>query len=152
MAFAHRTNTVYKVPRVILYCGVFCAVAIGRFLWITHGPESQYPRLSCSEFNFDFGRINKDTKLFRHVFSLSNLGRKPLHIFRASPSCPFCLSVSLEKTHIISGDNTNLVVTLQTEGLGIGKFEKTVVLNSNDPDVPYAVLTLTGVVCDATSK
>ena len=89
----------------------------------------------------DFGSVRKD-ETNKAVFTITNVGDKPLVISRISATCG-CINVSWNKQPIPSGNST----TIQTEiNLAeVGSFSKNLVVYCNASESPI-ILSLRGIV------
>jgi len=127
----------------VLLAGLFCLWAGGRYVWLIAGPGSWGPRFACAEPSFDCGEVSTEGAL-QHEFVISNTGRRPLHILKVVPGCGSCLTVELSKEEIVPGDTSLLKVVLHAAGLKKGAFEKSLLLKTDDPNLPQVVLSVRG--------
>ncbi len=124
---------------------LFCALAVGRYVWLAIGPNSWGPRFTCTESYLDCGEI-PSSEVVEHEFVIGNTGRQPLHILKAVPGCCDCLSVDLERNEIMPGGTSVLKVTLDVGSLEQGEFVKKVLVTTDDPGLSHVVLYVKGTV------
>lgn len=101
------------------------------------------PRLAIEGPVFDFGTKDQGMTV-DHVFRLLNQGTEPLSITEVKTTCGCTVATSSPDT-IAPGQAGALHVTLDTLRLS-GRTTKTVTIQSNDPAVPTAGVTMTGTV------
>lgn len=77
---------------------------------------------------YHFGSIG-ETKPVEHIFRFRNVGKKPLIIESAEPSCG-CTVPQFSKAPVKPGDSSTIKVTFDPTGRG-GRFDKVVYLKSN---------------------
>jgi len=141
-----------KWPLAVMLSGLFCLFAIGRYTWLTFGPGSWGPRFACSEPYFDCGTVS-GTHVVEHQFILRNTGRQLLHIIEVKPGCGACLSPSLANREIAPGGISVLKVKLDVSRLDLGRFQKSLLIKTDDPSLPRVVLFVRGtVLSDGSSR
>lgn len=101
------------------------------------------PRLVCDEPVFDYGTVDAST-VVEHTFTIRNEGTLTLEISRVHASCG-CTVASISSQQIPPGGESKISSRLSLQGRS-GPQQKTIVIDSNDPDQPQYVLTLRGVV------
>jgi hypothetical protein len=88
------------------------------------------PRIAVEPESFDFGRALQHKTLTKE-FVLHNFGSEDLVIDRIDTTCG-CTVAELEDKTIEPGESTPLRVNLETKA-SVGKIERTVIIQSNDP-------------------
>ena len=102
--------------------------------------SSQPPTISISEEEWNFGKIKEDERSV-HIFTLKNTGREELIISRVRSSCG-CTATMLSSDNIQSGKSAELKVTFNPTGYN-GLVKKDIYIESNDPQLPKAKITIT---------
>ena len=106
--------------------------------------ENGQPEIRLSQDTWDFGTISRgEHRSYR--LTITNGGRKALHITNIRSSCATCSVVEGYKQHLKPGESTELKVTFKAEGRK-GRVTKTVYIDSNDPNQPRSVFRIAGVV------
>ncbi len=101
-------------------------------------PE-EAPRVELPQRHAELGQHPKG-KTIEHDFVLRNIGKAPLKILKATPSCG-CILVDLPEGDIEPGREAKLHLLFNTEGY-TGQTHKTVKLILNDPTQPAPELSL----------
>jgi len=116
-------------------------VIIGAFLifYNIQNKSSQPPTISISEEEWDFGKIKEDERPV-HSFTIKNTGREELVISRIRSSCG-CAAIMLSSDNIQPGKSAELKVTFNPTGYN-GLVKKDVYIESNDPQLPKAKVTI----------
>jgi hypothetical protein len=104
---------------------------------VAAGPR---PRLKIDNPARDFGRIPNGSDL-EYVYPLRNVGDADLHLRQVRASCPECLIAYAEPAVLGPGQQGGIVCTFDPRFLS-GPVTREIYVESNDPDVPVAVLTL----------
>jgi len=99
------------------------------------------PALVVEPNEFDVGVIEGDTTTAIH-YILKNAGTEPLRITEIRPSCG-CTMISLADSLLPPGRSAPLTGTFSTRKIE-GPVMKTIILTTNDPARPRAVLILKG--------
>jgi len=117
-------------------------VIVGAFLMFYNiqNKSSQPPTISISEEEWNFGKIKEDERPV-HIFTLKNTGREELIISRVRSSCG-CTATMLSSDNIQSGKSAELKVTFNPTGYN-GLVKKDIYIESNDPQLPKAKITIT---------
>lgn len=102
------------------------------------------PSVAISELIYNFGVVVEGEDVV-HDFVLSNVGDEDLVILSISPTCG-CTTAALGKTQLAPGEDVRLGVRLSTVGYGGSAVEKTIAIETNDPEKPRIVLYLRGTV------
>lgn len=130
-----------------LFVGValfFCLVAVsyvGYFFVL--GLSS--PRIVCNLPSHDFGTVYLGDDV-THVFTLKNVGNRPLQIQSAQSSCSGCLEVlEYTKGPIAPSEQGQVMIRLLPEKL-LGQVNKQVIVFSNDPRQPVLPLDVVALV------
>ena len=101
------------------------------------------PRIASPARVQELGQILRGTVLER-TFVLQNRGDAPLDITDVQAACD-CTTVPLARTRLAPGESLSLRVKLDTAKL-LGPIEKSILLTSNDPQLPVFALELRGQV------
>ncbi len=105
------------------------------------GPARSAPALVVEPNEFDVGIVEGDTTVaIRYI--LKNAGTEPLRITEIRPSCG-CTMISLADSLLSPGRSAPLAGTFSTRKIE-GPVVKTIILTTNDPARPRAVLLLKG--------
>jgi hypothetical protein len=107
------------------------------------GAAGAAPRLTIDLPVHDFGTVEQGSRV-EHAFRLRNTGSASLQVSKVDSSCGCTAGVSADG-FVPPGGETFVTVSLDTAKIA-GRTAKTVVIHSNDPTVPEAALSLTGVV------
>ncbi len=116
-------------------------VIIGAFLifYNIQNKSPQSPKISISEEEWDFGKIKEDERPV-HSFTIKNTGREELVISRIRSSCG-CAATMLSSDNIQLGKSAELKVTFNPTGYN-GLVKKDIYIESNDPQLPKAKVTI----------
>ncbi|MCS6770519.1 MAG: DUF1573 domain-containing protein [Kiritimatiellae bacterium] len=104
------------------------------------------PKLVCDEPEYDFGTVDSST-VVDHTFTIRNEGTLTLEITRVHASCG-CTVASISSQQIPPGGESKISARLSLQGRS-GPQQKTILIESNDPDRPQFVLTMRGVAGSA---
>lgn len=104
------------------------------------------PKLVCDQPTYDFGKMD-DSMEVTHIFVLKNAGDLPLEIKQVSPSQGVTVTGAPKKTVAPDGE-TRVSAQLSLRGRS-GPQQKTITIESNDPDQPDFTLALNGTVVTA---
>lgn len=99
------------------------------------------PNIALSAEKWDFGTIIQG-EVATHIFEIKNTGESELTIYNVRTSCG-CTAVLLSSNNIPPSKSAELKVTFASSGY-TGNFEKSVYLNSNDPDESYKTIVISG--------
>jgi hypothetical protein len=105
--------------------------------------ETAGPRIRVEPAGFDFGRV-LPRRALRKEFRLRNLGDQVLVIGRVSGSCR-CTAAEADAASLEPGASTPLRVELETPEAP-GSIEESVVVRSNDPEIPLLEIVLRATV------
>ena len=94
---------------------------------------AKQPKINFEEEEFDFESVQEGDSIV-HAFVFENTGKKTLNIRQVKSSCD-CLSTSIDKEDIKSGESALLKVAFDTKGRR-GPQVKRVTLFTNDPTAP----------------
>lgn len=108
-----------------------------------HPATTNRPRIVCDEPVFDYGTVDAST-VVEHTFTIRNEGTLTLEISRVHASCG-CTVANISSQQVPPGGESKISSRLSLQGRS-GPQQKTIVIDSNDPDQPQFVLTLRGVV------
>ena len=105
-------------------------------------------KIELSADEFDFGTV-PNTEAVNQVFQVRNVGQGELEITGVSTSCG-CTTAEIGSHSLSPGDETDLTVTYdpQAHGGATGEFMRLVYVQSNDPDIPEASLTIRVIVVE----
>ncbi len=101
------------------------------------------PKLLVLPTEHEFGKITQGDKV-THVFVLTNNGGDLLVIENVQASCG-CTAATPEKNELAPGESTNLEVVFNSAGRN-GAQKKNITVQSNDPENPRIILTITATV------
>jgi hypothetical protein len=99
------------------------------------------PKLVCEEATFNFGEMD-NSKFVEHRFVLKNEGNITLEIGAVRASCG-CTVANISQKSVPPGGTTEVSARLSLTGRQ-GSQNKTITVESNDPQQPRFTLTLTG--------
>ncbi len=99
------------------------------------------PRIVCDEPNYDFGERN-NTEFVEHDYPIRNAGTLSLEIRSVRASCG-CTAVKPSQEVIPPGGEASIRARLDLRGRN-GLQQKTITVESNDPDTPTLALSLKG--------
>ncbi|NCD32910.1 MAG: DUF1573 domain-containing protein [Spartobacteria bacterium] len=121
---------------------------LGALLLLTAGVSpaqnpTNKPVIFCAEPSYDFGMADS-TETITHVFSIENKGTLSLEIKNVRPSCG-CTVAKLSDRVVAPGQSATIETALSLKGRK-GKQQKTIRVQSNDPDNSTLTLMLTGEV------
>jgi hypothetical protein len=111
-----------------------------------HPATTHAPRIVCDEPVFDYGTVDAST-VVEHTFTIRNEGTLTLEISRVHASCG-CTVASISSQSVPPGGESKISSRLSLQGRS-GPQQKTIVIDSNDPQTPQMVLTLRGIVGSA---
>jgi hypothetical protein len=116
-------------------------VIVGAFLifYNTQNKSSRPPTISISEEEWDFEKIKEDERPV-HIFVINNIGKEELIISRVQASCG-CTATMLSSDNIQPGKSAELKVTFNPTGYN-GLIKKDIYIESNDPQLPKAKVTI----------
>jgi len=100
-------------------------------------------RLSVEDPIYAFGEVMPGDVVV-HVFTLSNVGDRPLTIGKLRRSCT-CTAIDISTMTIAPGASATLETAFDTSNYS-GEVTQTITVESNDPSNPFFKLEITGVV------
>ncbi len=103
------------------------------------------PKIVFEEQVYDFGRIYIGEKM-QHGFKFRNYGSGVLLINNVSSSCG-CTAALVSKNKLFKDEEGAVEIKFNT-GNYVGKVTKSVIVNSNDPEIPGYKLTVTGEIIE----
>jgi len=126
----------------IIFILISIVVIVGAFLifYNIQNKSSRPPTISFSEEEWDFGKIKEDERPV-HIFTIKNIGQEELIISRVRSSCG-CAATMLSSDNIQPGKSAELKVTFNPTGYN-GMVKKDIYIESNDPQLPKAKITIT---------
>lgn len=126
----------------IIFILISIVVIVGAFLifYNIQNKSSRPPTISFSEEEWDFGKIKEDERPV-HIFTVKNIGQEELIISRVRSSCG-CAATMLSSDNIQPGKSAELKVTFNPTGYN-GMVKKDIYIESNDPQLPKAKITIT---------
>jgi len=98
------------------------------------------PRISVEQPVMDLG-VAYDDSAVEHCFVIENRGDAVLTIGKVITDCNGCLFYALETNTVSAGKSATLVVTLDSGSIE-GETTRNIVLQSNDPETPMLVLSI----------
>ena len=119
----------------IVLVGAFSAFLVNKNL---HDPKIFGPNISFSRDKFDFGDV-KQGPVLEGIFDFKNTGQNVLVIKNVKPACGCTGVVANEKKEYQPGESGTVKFTFNTEGR-MGKNEKTITVETNDPKEPNKTL------------
>ena len=141
-----------KIPSLII-CIAFSlffalmAQFLPLFTIITIALASSGPSIYFPEDYWDFGEITPD-ELPTHIFEFKNLGDKLLIIKGTKVSCESCIDPLISTEELNPGEEGELKITVNSLDM-IGRFTKRIYVESNDPDHPRTIITVSGFIRDS---
>jgi len=106
------------------------------------GPSIYFP-----EDYWDFGEITPD-ELPTHIFKFKNIGDEVLIIKGTKVSCESCIDPLISTKELNPGEEGELKITVNSLYM-IGRFTKRIYVESNDPDHPRTIITVSGFIRDS---
>lgn len=103
------------------------------------------PELVVDQPAFTFGSVIQGQKV-QHAFAIRNKGSAPLTIRGIRPSCG-CTAASTTASVLAPGMQSDIRVTFDSTNFA-GSVSKTISLDTDDPKLPIATLTLKGTVVE----
>jgi LEA14-like dessication related protein len=100
------------------------------------------PRVESIDPVYDFGKVYRG-QMIEHTFTIQNVGDAPLEIKGIQRDCG-CTGATIDKEYLMPGEELEIDVRLNTTNLGEGELEKSVRIETTDPNEPETVLTMTG--------
>ncbi|HBY56781.1 MAG TPA: hypothetical protein DEG96_02795 [Candidatus Atribacteria bacterium] len=128
-----------KNKNFIILISIIVIIGIFLIFYNIQNKSSLPPTISISEEEWDFGKIKEDERPV-HIFTINNIGREELIINRVRASCG-CTATMLSSDNIPPGKSAELKVTFNPTGYN-GSVKKTIYLESNDPQLPKAKITI----------
>jgi len=111
---------------------------------MTIAVASSGPSLYFSEDSWDFGEIAPD-ELPTHIFKFKNIGDEVLIIKGTKVSCESCIDPVISNEELNPGEEGELKITVNSLDM-IGRFNKRVYVESNDPVNPRVAVTVSGFI------
>lgn len=108
-------------------------------------PTNQGPRILVEEPSFDFGTADS-SQTIEHTFTVKNVGDTSLEISNVRPSCG-CTVANITERTVPPGGETKVTARLSLQGR-MGQQNKTITVESNDPQQPQVQLLLRGNVAN----
>jgi len=126
---------------LIIFVSIGIIVLIGAFLIYNNMQNKlpQSPQISLSEEEWDFGKIKENERPI-HIFTIKNVGGEELIINRVRAACG-CTATLLSSDHIPPGKSAELKTTFIPTGYE-GLVKKAIYIESNDPQLPKAKVTV----------
>jgi len=128
-----------KNKNFIILISIIVIIGIFLIFYNIQNKSSLPPTISISEEEWDFGKIKEDERPV-HIFTINNTGREELIINRVRASCG-CTATMLSSDNIPPGKSAELKVTFNPTGYN-GLVKKDIYLESNDPQLPKAKITI----------
>ena len=155
MANRYMENNVGKKNRIpsLVICIAFSlffalmAQFLPLFTIITIALASSGPSIYFPEDSWDFGEITPD-ELPTHIFEFKNLGDELLIIKGTKVSCESCIDPLISTKELNPGEEGELKITVNSLDM-IGWFTKRIYVESNDPDHPRTIITVSGFIRDS---
>ncbi len=99
------------------------------------------PKISFDKESLSYGRVVYGDTV-TEAFIVKNVGNKPLVIDKLEASCG-CTKAVKGSSEVPPGGQTTITASFDTNGFRSGMKQKSVFVNSNDPERPVVKLTLT---------
>lgn len=125
-----------------LYATLVLAMMLARVAWAQQPATTNVPRLVCDEPVFDFG-TRDPSETVEHTFVIRNAGTLTLEITRVHPGCG-CTVANISEKNVPPGGESHITARLSLQGRS-GPQQKTITVDSNDPNQPQIILTMKGV-------
>ena len=111
----------------------------------TNAAKKSAPKIEFVESALDVGQITAGT-VVNHDYVFTNTGTVPLVITGVEPSCG-CTSIGTWSASVEPGQTGTIPIQFDSTGFK-GEINKWIIVASNDPDQPNAMLTLKGMIWD----
>jgi hypothetical protein len=121
--------------------GKLGTVWVAAALWAGAAGAGASPKIVCDEPVFEFGSLD-NSEVVEHGFVLRNDGDGTLEIRGAKPSCG-CTVADISSKSVAPGEVATILAKLNLHGRD-GRQHKTITVESNDPQTPRLMLTMTG--------
>jgi tetratricopeptide (TPR) repeat protein len=105
---------------------------------------SSGPSIYFLENFWDFGEITPD-ELPTHIFKYKNIGDEVLIIKGTRVSCESCIEPLISTKELNPGEEGELKITVNSLDM-IGRFTKRIYIESNDPNHPRTIITVSGFI------
>ncbi len=113
---------------------------------VTADAKTRAPRIQFTEPVFDAGTLTAGA-VVRHDYVFTNTGTGPLTVATVEPSCG-CTTIETWTPRLEAGQSGTIPIYFDSTGL-TGEISRWIIVGSNDPEQPRAMLTLKAVVQDA---
>jgi len=128
-----------KNKNFIILISIIVIIGVFLIFYNIQNKSSLPPTISLSEEEWNFGKIKEDERPV-HIFTINNIGREELIINRVRAACG-CTATMLSSDNIPPGKSAELKVTFNPTGYN-GLVKKDIYLESNDPQLPKAKITI----------
>jgi tetratricopeptide (TPR) repeat protein len=102
------------------------------------------PSINFTEESWDFGEITPD-ELPTYIFKFENRGDEVLIIKEVKVDCESCIDPIISTKELNPGEEGELEITVNSLDM-IGRFNKQIYLESNDPVRPQTIITVSGFI------
>ncbi len=135
----------FKTPKLMLpkFTKLFLYLSLILFVVAVSPVFSEQPKISIPEPSFHFGKV-KQGHIASHQFVVKNIGSAELQIQRIVPGCG-CTATNITKKKLLPNEESIITVDFDTTGF-LGKKVRNVSVETNDPKMPVAILTMQGMI------
>ncbi|MBA7512450.1 hypothetical protein ES705_04455 [subsurface metagenome] len=143
-----KKNKIFSLTICIAFSLFFILIAqtLPLFDATTIALASSGPSIYFPEGSWDFGEITPD-ELPAHIFKFKNIGDEVLIIKGSRIGCESCIDPIFSTKELNPGEEGELKITVNSLDM-IGRFTKRVYVESNDPDHPRIIITVSGFIRD----
>ncbi len=144
-----KKNRIFSLIMCIAFSLLFILMvqALPLFGATTTALVSSGPSIYFSEDSWDFGEITLN-ELPTHIFKYKNIGDEVLIIKGTRVSCESCIEPLISTKELNPGEEGELKITVNSLDM-IGRFTKRIYIESNDPDHPRTIITVSGFIRDS---
>jgi len=139
-------NRIFSLIICIVFSLFFILIAQNLPLYNTRAIAiaSSCPSIYFPEDSWDFGEITPD-ELPTYIFKFKNIGDEILIIKEVKVSCESCIDPLISTRKLNPEEEGELKITVNSIDM-IGRFNKRIYLESNDPINPQVVITISGFI------
>jgi tetratricopeptide (TPR) repeat protein len=146
---AGKKNRIFSLKMCIAFSLLFILIAQTLPMYSTTtitlagtGPSIYFP-----EDSWNFGEITSD-EFPTYIFKFKNIGDEVLIIKGTRVSCESCIEPLISTKELNPGEEGELKITVNSLDM-IGRFTKRIYVESNDPDHPRTIITVSGFIRDS---
>ncbi len=104
--------------------------------------RSQSPQVLVDERNFDFGKVERKTKV-RHTFKVTNVGGGTLTLKAAGTTCTMCTVSQVSKDRLAHGETADVTIEYDSS-YSRPQFHQSATILTNDAEQPRVELNIFG--------